>query len=213
MAIWNEEYELYRKYIKNISTFYKKRTDVRTYIDLGLSLLTITIFIVFAIRPTAVTIVEKVNELNAKKQTNNQLDAKLDSLSQANDLLLREAERLALLDQAIPLGGNPEDYVVQLDALAGQNGLSVEGMNIEGSPLSVPEENSLTSQIYWFPFSITVAGEYEQLFQYLNQVENLRRPIKIESVAITESTTAPLQLMLEGQVPYYTNSVTIDETK
>jgi Tfp pilus assembly protein PilO len=211
MAIINEEYDVYRKYIKNIASFYKKRSDIRAYIELGLSLLAIIVFLIFAIQPSVTTIAEKINEIQTKQETVSKLDQKIALLETANSLLQNESSTLALLDEAVPFGSKPEEYLLQIDALAIRNGLTLTSAGIETTPLTIPTEQSTPPSIAWFPYSVTVNGEYEELFAFLEQVESLRRPIRIVSVNFEDSITEGLRLSIEGEIPYYTFTTTNEE--
>lgn len=213
MAIWHEEYELYRKYTHNISRFYKQHEQVRAYLEIALSLVAIVIFLVFAIRPTAVTITEKVREMQSKQDVVAKLNAKIDSLSVADSLLREQGQALELLETAVPEGSTPEEYVIQVDALASRNNTQLEGMAIEatsilGTTVTIDEETGETpiaGSIQWFPFSVSTIGAYEDLRRFEESLENLRRPIKINSATIEETLTGELKLTVMGEIPYYSN--------
>jgi type II secretory pathway pseudopilin PulG len=213
MAIWHEEYELYRKYVHNISRFYKQHEQIKAYVELALSLVAIIIFLAFAIRPTAVTITEKVKELQSKQEVITKLNAKIDSLSTADSLLREEKETLDMLEVAIPDGSAPEEFIIQVDALARRNNTELEGMSIEdtqilGTKVTTNEEGVETAvlgTIEWFPFTIVTSGPYEDLVRFGDSLENLRRPMKINSAAMDESLTGELKLTVTGEIPYYTN--------
>lgn len=206
MSIWHEEYELYRKYIHNISRFYKQNEHVGAYVELGLSLLAIIIFLVFAIRPTTVTITEKVREMQNKEEVVEKLNIKIDSLSIANSLLQQEKEKLDLLEQAVPDNALPEEYIVQIDALAARSNTVLESMAIEDTPvLKVATSDDVgqkSGSVEWFPFSATVTGDYTNIAQFTDSVENLRRPMKIISARLETQSDGSLSLSITGEIPY-----------
>jgi hypothetical protein len=63
-------YELYRKYIESAFRQYQERQDLKTYTDLILTSLAIIIFSLFAIKPTAVTIIKLYKEMKANGPKN-----------------------------------------------------------------------------------------------------------------------------------------------
>lgn len=218
MAIWHEEYELYRKYIHNISRFYKQNVRVQAYLELGLSLASTVIFLAFAVRPTITTITEKVRELNDKQEVISKLELKINSLSKANSLLNEKAQALSLLDTAVPQGSSPEEYIVQIDVFAKRSGTTIESMNVDKTPIlgrldvNSPEDNEdsetqdgLDQKVSWFPFNFTATGSYEQLASLLDTVERLRRPMKMINASFEETVTGDLRMHITGLIPYYAN--------
>jgi len=215
MAVWQEEYELYRKYLHNITKFYSRDVHTKAYFELTLSLVAIIVFAVFAIKPTVVTIGEKYREMNDKQQIVAKLESKVDSLSKAQTLLEEQGEVIAQLDEAIPDQSSPEEYIIQVDGLTTVNSTTLDGMFIENTPLSgvgvLSDAEALTDNsvqtssslaVSWFPFSLTVVGEYNNLKNYLTSLENLRRPIRLKSSGIETIEGVGLKLILEGDVPY-----------
>jgi hypothetical protein len=55
---WRQGYSRYRAYFLNIYNLYKQRPDLRMFLEILLSLGAIAIFAAFAVRPTALTIVQ-----------------------------------------------------------------------------------------------------------------------------------------------------------
>lgn len=215
MAIWHEEYELYRKYVHNIARFYKQNEQIRNYLELSLSLGAIIIFLAFAIRPTVVTITEKVKEMQSKQETLAKLNAKVDSLSVAETLLRQEESTVSLLETAIPRASTPEDQVAQIEALARRSNVTLESMLIEKTPIkesTIPleEQDGIAPPslglIRWFPFTVVVRGNYEDLYNFSTNIENFRRSMKINNAVMEESELGGIQFSITGEVPYYHNN-------
>jgi Tfp pilus assembly protein PilO len=54
-------------------------------------------------------------------------------------------------------------------------------------------------------FSISVNGDYPQLSRFLSELENLRRPIKIDNSGLSSAQTeegSELVLLVSGRAPY-----------
>jgi len=66
---WRNSYLRHKTYFLNISSQYSKKQDVRMFMELLLSLATVSLFAVFAIRPTLITIAELYKEIQGKKTT------------------------------------------------------------------------------------------------------------------------------------------------
>ena len=57
---WRGQYIRYRGFFLNIVDLYKKRADLRAFLEVILSISTVTIFLLFALKPTMLTIVSFV---------------------------------------------------------------------------------------------------------------------------------------------------------
>ena len=91
---WKKNYVRYRSYFLDIAGRYKERTDIRVYLEILLSLTTISIFSIFALRPTLLTIGGLIKDIEAKKATLVKMDEKMKNLSQAQNLYDQEREKI-----------------------------------------------------------------------------------------------------------------------
>src|SRR3989344_2584626 len=98
MAVrWRQDSGVYRKYLQNIVVLYQSRQDIQIFTEMLLSLGTIIIFGLFAIKPTLVTIAELITEQRAKNETIAIMDQKINNLVEAQTLFETEKDRLATL--------------------------------------------------------------------------------------------------------------------
>ena len=65
-AGWRKEYTRYRGFFLNIAQVTQKRQDVKLFLEIALTISTIVIFTIFALKPTMVTIAEVVKEIKHK---------------------------------------------------------------------------------------------------------------------------------------------------
>ena len=77
---WRGQYYRYKDYFLNIVALYKQRRDLRAFLEVILSLSTVIIFVVFALKPTALTIISLYNEIKVKKDTLRVYNAHLESV-------------------------------------------------------------------------------------------------------------------------------------
>src|SRR3989304_278866 len=94
---WRGNYLRYKSYFLNVVGQYRERADIKAYIEILLSLATISIFAVFALRPTLLTIAELIKEIDTKKQTLIKMEDKIENLSSAHTLYDRERSRINIL--------------------------------------------------------------------------------------------------------------------
>jgi Tfp pilus assembly protein PilO len=213
-AAWRKSYQRYRSFFLNIYNVYKRRPDLKMFLEIILSLITISAFAAFALRPTALTITQLLEEIETKEETIQRMDTKIANLQIAQTIYNQELGRLALLDQAVPEEPTPEFFIRQIEGLASTRGVSVLGMSI-GELVLVGEEQErrrgsdegepLPQDAGEVNFSISVQGDYQQLDTFFNDLNNLRRPIKIDNVNFNSAETETgqtLVLVLQGRVPY-----------
>lgn len=212
---WRKEYARYRDFYLNIVSLYKKRQDLRIYLEVILSLTTVSVFIALALRPTVITISELYKEIENKEDIVTKLDEKIKNIGLAQETFTQEETKIALTKTSIPGTPVPESYVKQIEGLAIQNNLSLLGVSVgevtlvgvakKGS-IQETELTSLPEGANGVTFSISVSGNYQQLFSFISGLETLRRPLKIDNLSITTSKTQEgtnrLVLLVSGRVPY-----------
>ncbi len=74
---WRKDYLRYRSYFLNVLNLYKRKEDLRMFLEIMLSLSAISFFSIFALRPTFLTIATLLKEINAKKGTIITMDTKI----------------------------------------------------------------------------------------------------------------------------------------
>ena len=118
---WRKNYLRYKTYFLNVVARYKEREDVKVYLEILLSLLTISVFAVFALRPTLITIAQLIKDIQGKKETVAKMDEKIGKINKAKVLYDSEKERIALLDTAIPAKPQAEVFIRQIEGLVGKD--------------------------------------------------------------------------------------------
>lgn len=184
------------------------------FLEILLSLATISIFSLLALRPTVITIAGLIKEIETKKETVSRMDEKIQKLAQAQDLYDREIRRVQLLATSVPKEPSPVAFVRQIEGLSGKHSVSILAMSLKEvtligdgeikqveTPESVPRDGAGE-----LPFAINTTASFPSLFNYLTDLEKTRRPVKLDSLTI-KSTEAEegktLLLVVEGQIPYF----------
>src|SRR4030042_3130394 len=127
---WRDQYNRYKGYFLNIVNLYKQRADLRAFTEVILSITTITIFIVFALKPTALTIIALAKEINEKKETSAKLDQKISDLQEASLVYSQSQTAILSVNTAIPDGPQPDIISGQVVGLAGKNSVRVLGLSV-----------------------------------------------------------------------------------
>ncbi len=198
--------QLYRKYIAQLATTYRDRSDIRMFIEMLLTSAAVFLFSVFAIRPTLITIGGLTTEISEKKQTISTMDTKIANLISAQDLFTQNSDKIALLDTAIPSEPTIGSYVKQIEVISSAHNVTIFTMSTGNIPIDVVAAGVGDAE-QKIPFSVTFNGAYSNLLATLKDIENLRRPIGVltSALSIDESNTGSSQLYLSvsGEIPYW----------
>lgn len=210
---WRGQYYRYQGFFLNIVDLYKKRQDLRMFTEVILSLTTIIIFLVFALKPTVLTIINLVQEIHSKKETIAQLNQKISALEKAQNIYSQNSTFIPIAESSIPGKPQPESFVKQIEGTALQNsvdilGISVGQVNLTGVETQKEKLSNLkpvSSKAKEMTISINVSGDFAKLNSFINNLDNLRRPIKIDILGINSSLTDKgriIVIAINGRVPY-----------
>lgn len=212
-ATWRQDYGAYQRYFFNIVAIYKKRQDLKAFLEILLSLSTITIFVMFALRPTFLTISNLLVELKEKQKTAADMDTKIKNLGIAQGLLSQYGSDVLILNTALPTTPSPETQIRQIQALAQSHNVSVQGITTgeitfgKGVVLVKKDEGlkKLPEGTKSFTISGSFSGSYQNLSSLIKDMENLRRPLIIDSLilnTVEREVGSNLVLSISGRVIY-----------
>lgn len=201
----------YQKYFLNFVALYNKRPDLKAYTEILLSIVTIGIFIVFAIKPTLVTIAELITKINEQQQTSDNMDTKIKNLGIAQNLYTREQSNINLLNQAVPSGPDVANYVRQIEGVMKKENITPLTMSVDqvdvlaastsATPTTATPPNPASASI-----TISMNGTYAPLLALIEDIESLRRPASLSklsfSVSQVDKNTQVLNLTLSAHAPF-----------
>lgn len=210
---WREQYNRYRGFFLNIVSLYKQRADLRAFTEVILSISTIVIFLLFALKPTALTIISLTKEINEKKQTVANLDQKISNLQKASTVYSQNQNLIQNVDTAVASNPRPDIISSQIAGLAAKDsvnvlGLSVGQLTLVGKPAANKKSKDLKplpENAFEMPVSINIQGDYPSLITFISDLENLRIATKIDIVGIGSSETKGERVivaLISIRVPY-----------
>lgn len=211
---WRKDYSRYKGFFLNILNIYKSKPTLKVYLEIILSLSTIIIFSLFAIKPTVLTIIELNNEIKNKEDIIISLNQKIGNLKQASLILQNQSPKLNLVNEAIPKSASLEILIDQLEKLAINHQVGI--LNIASTDLFISGESNkkikagdleaLPGEAKELNLAISVTGNYQNLFYFLQSMENLRRPIKVDSFVINATNSTDnsriIVMTLSGRLPF-----------
>jgi hypothetical protein len=209
---WRGSYTRYKEFFLNITELYKKRADLRAFLEIILSLSTVIVLLLFALKPTVLTIIDLLQQIEEKQSTLSALTQKVADLQVAGNLLQRNQGFIPNINVAVPSRPNPNTLSEQALGLAAKNSASILGVSINQITLmgldtgkGVPGIKPLPANAKEMSFSISVRGAFSNLAAFIRDFENLRMMTKIDSLGITSSVTDKglvIVAIISGRAPY-----------
>lgn len=204
-------FEQYRRYYQALRPV-MSRASTRSYTTLIFSLLAISLFGWYAIRPTVRTILFLRREIADKTMLDQRLEEKITALIEAQAAYEGVQPRLSLIPQALPETPEVIDVVIQIRNLALASGASVSAIQVSTVPILGPgarlptpspathsqppptdnnetsgeqtTSNEGTKDQLNFPLTTMVAGPYPVVKSFLEGVMNMRRLVGIETLTL-----------------------------
>lgn len=191
---WQTEYHRYRRYFLDIGQFYKKK-KVRVYTEIVLSLLTVSFFLVFAIKPTLTTIAGLMKTIEDQKLVSKTLAEKINALGLAQTEYNLLTNDIYLINEALPKDSQISLLVKQLEVLARRSEITIETIKFDEVYLK-GISSSAKETVPSVNFSFAASGEYQNLKLFLKSLSSLRRIIQVESFAFKTGKAESLLLTL-----------------
>jgi hypothetical protein len=209
---WRGSYARYREFFLNISELYKKRADLRAFLEIILSLTTITIFLLFALKPTVITIIGLLQQIKEEQVTLAALTQKVSNLQVAAGLLTQNQNFIPDIDTAVPTSPVPDILSGQILGLAAKDSVDILGISVDQVTLVGPVTGKGATGLKALPgnakemsFSVSVKGTYPNLVLFIKDFENMRITKVIDTLATTSSVTDKglvIVSVISGRVPF-----------
>lgn len=222
---WRRNYLRYKTFFLNMLSQYREHNDWKAYLEILLSLGTISIFSIFALRPTVLTIAELIKQIDEKQTTLQRMDDKIQNLSKAQILYDSQRGNITLLEQtAVPKSINADVFARQIEGLSLKHQVVISSFSLGESVMTgnqlgasnsseAPETDILPptgSEVLNSNFTLTLNSGIDQyllLTGFLTDFRNLRMPPKIEGVRFETGSGESLgeinlTLSLTGKILY-----------
>lgn len=202
---------------------YYRLPSVQVSLGVVLALLITAFFIMFAIRPTLVTITKLQSEIEESRKTLTLLETKVQALTTASTLLEKIKPQLPKIEESIPGEGmSYEKLAYNLEALAQNTGTRLESFTLGESLLSSRLINAYAEnkkqEVIASRITIRINGAYPQINAFLTRLASTIRLTSIESVAIlrdgtkaNEAGSGSLSMTISGEVYYLADPAAINK--
>lgn len=185
------------------------------FLELILSISTLIVFALFALRPTILTIIELVKQIQAKEELIAVMDGKIENLSRAQSNYFSYQDGIQSLSQAIPTGAMPDDLVYQLQGVILQNTATLDTTSAQNVQIlgensgfvPITEEAPGTGN---YTVIADASANYASLEQIVEDILRLRTPINIDTLSISkvpvqddQEDTDILKINISGKTVYF----------
>ena len=212
---WRKNYLRYNDYFLDVLSAYKEKPEMLMFLEIILTLSTSAILLIFALRPTILTITSLYKEIESKEKVVEELNKKMIDLDKAKNVSNREQKRIALLDMAIPKNPEPDQFALQLQGSAYIDSVVLKNMSIDevtliGDDTVVRQKANLAplpENAKGFSFTFRTEGSFSPINNFITHLESMRRPVKTDVINIfnpePEDINDNLNLIVTGQLPYF----------
>lgn len=203
----NQYIKKYRHYYSPYLGTLLKSKKTKAYSLAILSILTISFFGFFAIRPTVKTITELQRKIEDSKKVDEALQQKINSLISAQEGYQLVKNFVPAINEALPTEPDIARILQQIEQLTNDNGATFSAFEIGSvnyNPQNLTKNSEITPSIAGaketsIEISTKISGNYSQLSTLLDRLLKSRRTINADSLEYTINTgqSPELKLILE----------------
>lgn len=193
-------YSRYFTYIKPVT----KLPIIRTYGATIFTIIIVTVFILFAIKPTVETILVLQKKLEDSNSTLEQINQKATNLSLGKENYdnLDEAIK-SQISTSIPDDTNLRSLIQTLEQIAITHDASISALQVEPFVIEVKDQTQNIGTPADIAFTFNVEGSYEKLLALLQDLQTSSRLISIETLSLTELSEGSGLVMSTTGKAYY----------
>lgn len=189
-----------------IKTWFESLSDedqkkLISYIYIALTLFTVSFFGFFAITPTLATITNLNRQYKDNLLVHEALNKKLTNLKLLDFQYSQIQRDLEAVYSAIPKSTKIAYLTRQLENIAAGSALSISRLNF-GKVEIYP--NTKKDPIYSFTFTIDIAGNKNNVNNFLSKIINFDRIVNIESVTTGQDGQGQYSAIITGRA-YFSN--------
>lgn len=202
----------------DIQQFYSKPLT-RVSFELIVSILTVIVFALFALRPTLITMSELLRDIQEKQVLDEQLGEKISSLATAQSEFLVYQPQILALDSVIMRNASLEEVAYYLESLIADSGLQVQRLAFGQIPVitTFPEDSSRTQPVLTkYQAQIVVEGELSDLQEFLARVEQVKPLFSVNGWSVSPTASEdrpPIESAINIAVYIYTDPAVLQSVR
>ncbi len=197
------KYSRYYTYIKPILN----STTVKTYSPIIFSIITITIFSLYAIRPTIKTILSLQLSINEQEKILASINEKSKNLAEGKlNYQKIDPDIKDRLNNLIPPSTSLPKLINNLYNQSRTNQATVSGIQFQPIDLDGdPKILSKNAALKTVEFNLNIQGSFSQVTEFLKSLKKMDRLIEIKSINIARSQDSSLIMSITANAFYLKN--------
>jgi len=212
----NQRYSLY---FQRVNLLYQ-RPEIKASLEIILSVFTVTMLVLFAIRPTITNIFSLQKKIADQEVLLKKTDNKIGQLIAAQKQISQNAQDIELLSEAVPLTFDYFNYAKRMVVVAKDNNVTIDTIAMpgdvmagKGNILDIPKEKAKSyslpdkNGLLLVSAKFSATGDQAGIFGFLTQLENMDRITLIENIDITKTQKSASDnrqaLTVTGSVNFY----------
>jgi Tfp pilus assembly protein PilO len=176
---------------------------ISAYLYVIFSLLTLSFFGIFAIRPTLSTISKLNQQYAASQDIYSQLLKKSEALKNLDVQYQQLTPDLPIIYAAVPRTTLMAYLTRQIEMMAQQNNLELSSMKF--GPVEVYPANKENPTLYSFTFTVTLEGNESDVKNFIKDIIQFDRLVNIEQLNTGNKDNGVYGLSLTGKVYFSKN--------
>ena len=210
-----------QRYVQDLRRYYLLPV-IQVSLTLVLSLFVMAIFVIFALRPTILSIVTLKKTIIVSEETLDKLNTKVIDLKKASTQLETLKPFLPIINKNIPNNGAMySPLTIAMEILAIQAGVRLEnetlGSALLFSRILSPFTPNKVQTVVSLPFTVRVIGTYPATSQFLINLLSMERIVGVESITITKetatkTTAATVSVNISGSAYYLADEHQLQKT-
>lgn len=191
-----------RKTSKRLPSINIKSKKTASYLTITLSFLSLSLFGLFAIRPTLLTAISLTKSVADLQKLNIDYENKIGNLIRAQGEFEKIRNDLPSIDAALPANASFAKLAQSIERYAKREDVAINQFQIDSVSISTLSASTTMSN---FGFSLVGLGEYESLNNFLSHLVNWKRIITLKSLDFNQeggSSSAILRLTVKGTAYY-----------
>ena len=211
----------YLNFFLNIYSLYNEKVSLRKFVELLLTLVAVIVFSLFAIKPTSITIIGLVKEIDEKEKTIALLDQKIDNLRIGQAKYSQLIEFTDVFDTALASQAPAGSFVRYIEKYATQNNLTVSAKASKigwvGNSPTVTTNLSSSKEVLgnlfkfdpsldFFSGSVSFQGAYGDCLSFAKIISTVRTPIIFDKIVFSKGETDIVSGTMDVRIPYLKSS-------
>jgi len=162
-----------------------RRPEIKISGLVSLTIFAIAFFSLLAILPTIKTIISLKQEIEEIESVNSQMQKKIMSLNEAQDIYMQVASDVVFVNEVLPDKINFEELAWQIHWLASENGVKIISENFDEFSIKNDIEKEMEG-LKEIAIDLTINGRYENIRYFLGKLTRINRLMSIEELAVNK---------------------------